>query len=73
MRYWKEGKLIFPIILYGYGRKDIGTLPIPDSCVRFDENILDDEAGVFLSSHAHADDRVVMSFLGKKAGEINGK
>jgi hypothetical protein len=66
MRHWKDGKLIFPIILYGYGRKDIGVLSIPDSCVRFDENILDDEAGAFLSFHAHADDRVVMSFLEKR-------
>jgi hypothetical protein len=71
MRHWKDGNVIFPILAYGYGRTDIGILPIAKDCIRLEEDISDEEAGEFLLEHSVHDDKLVIMEWERKLGVVN--
>lgn len=52
MYHWKSGKLIYPILYYGLGIKEIGEYDIADDVIKLECDLLDDEASSLLAYYA---------------------
>lgn len=50
--HWKEGKLLYPILYYCFGMKELGLYPIASDVIKLDIQIQDDEAKDALSYYA---------------------
>lgn len=50
--YWKNNKLIFPIIVYCIGAQKRGELVIADDVIKLDIKISDEESMIFLNEYA---------------------
>lgn len=50
--YWKNGELMFPILLYCFGIDSLGKIPIEKNVIKFDINITDEESADFLLNYA---------------------
>lgn len=76
--HWKDGKLFFPILYFGFGDRKKGLVPICSECIKLDIGIKDEEAKMFLSSHSlefedmsYTDDMFVEAKLRKQLEEMN--
>ena len=67
--HWAEGKLIYPIIYYGIGVKELGQFNIAEDVIKLDIGIADNEATDFLTYFAR-DGRDLSSY-GNWSGIVN--